>query len=130
MVEGEFGRSSARVAFVEVARLREEAERIRAALSAAEAQLARLGQACETVTEVLAEPDAETTGQVRAAAVPRSTVPHRADGGSAEALAPEYQRILAVLAAPEADGGMRAKQIAPALGERAMPARVEGCARS
>ncbi|GEC08737.1 hypothetical protein SSP24_63920 [Streptomyces spinoverrucosus] len=31
-----------------------------------------------------------------------------------------------VLAAPEADGGMRAKQIALALGDRAVPARVEG----
>ncbi|MFD7018635.1 hypothetical protein [Streptomyces sp. NPDC059928] len=44
----------------------------------------------------------------------------------AEVLAPEYQRILAVLAGPEAGGGMRAKPIVIALGERATPARVEG----
>ncbi|MGW0210461.1 hypothetical protein ACWDZ8_33340 [Streptomyces sp. NPDC003233] len=110
----------------EVARLREEAERITTALSAAEVQLERLGQARETVTEVLAEPDAETTGQVEAAAVSGSTVPHRVEGAGAKVLAPEYQRILAVLAAPEADGGMRARQIALALGEKAVPARVEG----
>ncbi|MFE7314066.1 hypothetical protein ACFU7T_13320 [Streptomyces sp. NPDC057555] len=77
----------------EVARLREEAERITAALSAAEARLERLRQARETVTEVLAEPDAETTGQVEAAAVTGSTVPHRVESAGTEALAPEYQRI-------------------------------------
>ncbi|MBT2529803.1 hypothetical protein J7E91_31610 [Streptomyces sp. ISL-99] len=110
----------------EVAQLREEAERIMAALSAAEVQLERLGQARETVTEVLAEPVAETTGQVRAAAVPRSTVPHRVEGVGAEVLAPEYQRIMSVLATPEADGGMRARQTTIALGEPAIPARVEG----
>ncbi|MEU6511257.1 hypothetical protein [Streptomyces sp. NPDC046942] len=48
-----------------MARLREEAERVQAALGAAEVQLERLGQARETVTEVLAEPDAATTGQAR-----------------------------------------------------------------
>ncbi|MDG4536940.1 hypothetical protein [Streptomyces sp. AV19] len=37
-------------------------------------------------------------------------------------LAPEYQRILSPLAAPEAGGGMRAKQI----GREATSARVEG----
>ncbi|MET9135207.1 hypothetical protein [Streptomyces antibioticus] len=110
----------------EVARLREEAERITAALSAAEGLLGRLGQARETVIEVLAEPEAATAGPVRAAAVPGATVPHRAEGVSAEVLAPEYQRILALLAVPEAEGGMRAKQIALALGEKAVPARVEG----
>ncbi|MGW1870006.1 hypothetical protein ACWCPS_31235 [Streptomyces mauvecolor] len=89
-------------------------------------QLERLGQARETVTEVLAEPDAETPGRVQAAAVPGATVPHRAEGVGAEVLAPEYQRILAVLASPEAGGGVRAKQIALALGEKAAPARVEG----
>lgn len=110
----------------EVARLREEAGRITAALSAAEVQLERLGQARETVTEVLAGPDAETTGQVEAAAVTGSAVPHRVEGVSAEVLAPEYQRILSVLAAPEAGGGMRAKPITLALGEKAVPARGEG----
>jgi hypothetical protein len=73
----------------EVARLREEAERITTALCAAEAQLERLGQARETVTEVLAEPDAGTAGQVEAAAVMGSTVPHRVEGVGAQVLAPE-----------------------------------------
>ncbi|MGW3953047.1 hypothetical protein ACWEKM_19505 [Streptomyces sp. NPDC004752] len=110
----------------EVARLREEAERVTAVLSAAEVQLERFGQARVTVTEVPAGPDADTTTQARAAAVPGATVPHRAEGISAEALAPEYQRILAVLAALEAEGGVRAKPVALALGERVVPARVEG----
>ncbi|MBX7557188.1 hypothetical protein K1Y78_57340 [Streptomyces sp. tea 10] len=110
----------------EVARLREEAERISAALSAAEAQLDRLGQARETVTEVLAEPATEQAGRVRVAAVTGSTVPHRVEGVDAAVLAPEYQRILSVLAVPEAGGGKRAKQIAVALGEPAVSARVEG----
>ncbi|WP_177240056.1 hypothetical protein [Streptomyces monashensis] len=71
LVAGEFGRSAARVMFVEVAdesvhrlrearekkvrarvaRLQEQAERITAAISAAEAQLERLGQAHEAVTD-------------------------------------------------------------------------------
>ncbi|MBH1939014.1 hypothetical protein I5Q34_32955 [Streptomyces sp. AV19] len=110
----------------EVARLREEAERITAALSAAEVQLERLGQARETVTEVLAEPDVGAPGRAQAAAVTGSTVPHRVEGVSAEVLAPEYQRILSLLAAPEGGGGMRAKQITLALGGKAVPARVEG----
>ncbi|WP_031487601.1 resistance protein Rx N-terminal domain-containing protein [Streptomyces bicolor] len=110
----------------EVARLREEAERIQAALGAAERQLERLGQARETVTEVLAGAVAEGPGPVRAAAVMRATVPHRVEGIGAEALTTEYQRILAALATPEADGGMRAKQIALTLGAPTVPARVEG----
>lgn len=108
----------------EVARLREEAERITAALSAAEAQLERLAQARETVTEVLAGPSAAETVQ-SPAAVAGSVVPHRAEGIAMTVLAVEYQRVLAVLAAPEAAGGLRAKQIALALGEPTIPARVE-----
>ncbi|WBB59710.1 hypothetical protein O7599_29810 [Streptomyces sp. WMMC500] len=98
----------------EVARLRQEAERITAALSAAEAHLERLGQARETVTEVMAEPGAGTMGQVQAAAVPGATLPHRAEGVSTEALAPECQRLLAVLAAPEA-GGVRPQPRTPGM---------------
>ncbi|MET9511959.1 hypothetical protein ABZX62_26465 [Streptomyces flavidovirens] len=41
----------------------------------------------------------------------------------------EAERIMSVLATPEADGGMRARQITIALGEPVIPARVEGCAR-
>ncbi|MFW6694850.1 hypothetical protein [Streptomyces sp. MAR4 CNX-425] len=109
----------------EVARLREEAERIAAALSAAGAQLRRLGRARETVTEVLAEPEATETVQVQAA-VAGSAVPHRAEGVSVAVLAVEYQRVPSVLAAPGAADGLRAKQIALALGKPTAPARVEG----
>jgi hypothetical protein len=48
----------------EVARLREEAERVQAALGAAESALARPADARATVAEVLAEPDAQESGQV------------------------------------------------------------------
>ncbi|MHA5052111.1 hypothetical protein [Streptomyces sp. SD15] len=41
-------------------------------------------------------------------------------------LAPEYQQILQVLAAPEAAGGMRVKQILAGLGWEATPTRIEG----
>ncbi|MGW1799181.1 hypothetical protein ACWCQN_25230 [Streptomyces sp. NPDC001984] len=52
-----------------------------------------------TVAEVLAdEPSAgEAAGPVRAAVV-GSVVPHRGEGIGVEALAPEYQQILSVLA--------------------------------
>lgn len=56
----------------EVARLREEAEWITVALREAEVWLERLGQARETVAEVLAEPDAGTTGQVEAEVSPKA----------------------------------------------------------
>lgn len=41
-------------------------------------------------------------------------------------LAPEYQRILAVLALPEASDGLRVKPIVVRLGWETTPARVEG----
>ncbi|WP_223279866.1 hypothetical protein [Streptomyces sp. SDr-06] len=110
----------------EVARLREEAERVQAALGVAERALERLELARVTVAEVLAEePSAGAAGPGRAA-VAGSVVPHRAEGVGAEVLAPEYQQILAVLAAPEAAGGMRAKQLAVQLGWQTTPAGVEG----
>ncbi|WP_369265150.1 hypothetical protein [Streptomyces sp. R35] len=109
----------------EVARLREEAERVQAALVAAEGALVRLAGARETVAEVLGE-QAGQGGELSRSAVAGSTVPHRGENAVASALAPEYQQILRVLAAPEAADGMRVKQILAGLGWEATPARIEG----
>ncbi|MEU9126332.1 hypothetical protein AB0C96_42150 [Streptomyces sp. NPDC048506] len=49
-------------------------------------------------------------------------------GVGVEVLAPEYQRILAVFALPEAADGLRVKPIAVRLGWGTTPARIEGCA--
>ncbi len=62
----------------EVARLREEAERVQTALDAAEYALRRLADARETVTDVLAERTAEETGPAQET-VAGSIVPHRAE---------------------------------------------------
>lgn len=109
----------------EVARLRQEAERVQAALDAAESALERLAGARVTVAEVLAESPGEDAGPVRGA-VAGSVVPHRAEGVGTEKLAAEYQQILSVLAATDTAEGMRVKQIAVSLGWETTPARVEG----
>jgi hypothetical protein len=102
------------------------AERVQAALQAAERDLERLADARVTVAEVLADqPSAGEAGPGRAAGA-GSVVPPRAEGIGVEALAPEYQQILSVLAAPEAAEGMRVKQIAVQLGGETAPARIEG----
>ncbi|WP_229908633.1 hypothetical protein [Streptomyces griseosporeus] len=99
---------------------------MQAALGVAEHALERLALARVTVAEVLAEePSAGVDGPVRPAA-PGSVVPHHVEGVGVEVLAPEYQQILAVLAGPEAVGGLRAKQIAERLGWQTTPAGVEG----
>ncbi|MFI5888469.1 hypothetical protein [Streptomyces sp. NPDC051554] len=108
----------------EITRLREEAERVQAALGVAERELQRLVDARVTVTEVLAGPPsvvAEPTGS----AVAGSTVPRRETGMAATALAPDYQRILSVLESGAGEG-MRCQQLAVALGLEAVPAKVEG----
>ncbi|MBB1252604.1 hypothetical protein H3146_04350 [Streptomyces sp. OF3] len=99
----------------EVARLQQEAERVRAALVEAES---RLAGARVTVAEVLAEPPA-VVGEPVASAVTGSVVPRRA------VLPPDYQRIVSVLES-EAGRGMRCQQLATALGLQAVPAKVEG----
>lgn len=119
----------------EVVRLPEEAERVRAALPATERDLDRLADARVTVTEVLAEePSAGHAGPVRPvrpvrATVSGSVVPPRAEGIGLEVLAPQYQQILSVLAAPEAADWLWVKQFAVQLGWKTTPARIEGCAR-
>nr|AGZ93855.1 hypothetical protein [Streptomyces sp. WM6386] len=60
----------------EIARLREEAERVQAALGEAEAGLQRLVDARATVAKVLAEPSTAVAERVRGA-MAGSPVPHR-----------------------------------------------------
>lgn len=110
----------------EVARLREEAERVGAALDAAECALRRLGDALQTVAEALAEAPAEESGQTRVA-VAGALVPQRAEGIGAEVLPLEYQQIVWVLALPEAADGLRVKRCGWA-GKRRRPG-LRGCVR-
>jgi hypothetical protein len=117
---------------------RQRVEALQAELREAEAVWERFVIAGETVGEVLTEPrggeDVVPVGvagelpvQVRQA-VPGSVVPHREEGLAPAVLAPDYQRIMDVLA----DGnGMRGKtmdcrQLAAALGLEPVPAKVEG----
>ncbi|WP_369362133.1 hypothetical protein AB5L52_00055 [Streptomyces sp. CG4] len=109
----------------EVARLREEAERVEAALGEAERALQRLADARVTVTEVLAEPPVAVAEPV-VSAVAGSVVPRRVEGMTATVLPPDYQRIMSVLESDAAREGMRCQQLAVALGLQAVPAKVEG----
>ncbi|PTM86649.1 hypothetical protein [Streptomyces sp. VMFN-G11Ma] len=109
----------------EVARLREEAERVQAALGEAEAVLQRLVDARVTGTEVLAGPPS-VVAEPPGSAVAGSTVPRRETGMAATALAPDYQQILSVLESEAGREGMRCRQLAVGLGLEAVPAKVEG----
>jgi len=109
----------------EIARLREEAERVQAALGDAERALQRLVDARVTVAEVLAQPPSVGT-EPAGSAVAGSTVPRRDAGMAAQTLAPDYQRILSVLESDAGREGMRCQQVAVALGLEAVPAKVEG----
>ncbi|GCB52961.1 hypothetical protein [Streptomyces sp. NL15-2K] len=82
----------------ENARLREEAERVRAVLGEAERALERLVDARAT----LAEPPSAVAEPQRGS-VEGSPVPHRSDGMAASVLAPDCQRIVSV---PESVGGL------------------------
>ncbi len=108
----------------EIARLRELAERVQAALGEAEAVLQRLVDARVTVAEALVNwsASAGATGS----AVAGSPVPRRETGMAETALAPDYQRILSVLESEAGREGMRCQQLAVALGLEAVPAKVEG----
>ncbi|MFF1257459.1 MULTISPECIES: hypothetical protein [unclassified Streptomyces] len=105
--------------------VREEVERLRAALDEAESRLARLADASETVTEVLAEPPRRVVEAV-ADTVAGSVVPRRAAGMTASVLPPDYQRIVSVLELEAGREGMRCQQLAVALGLQSVPAKVEG----
>ncbi|MFD5463063.1 hypothetical protein ACFWIQ_09585 [Kitasatospora sp. NPDC127059] len=121
---------------------RQRVEALQAELREAEAVWERFVIARETVSEVLAGP--REPGVVEAApaappavtgpeaggakAVPGSVVPVRRDGVKVTALAPDYQRIMKVLADRERSdaGPMDCRQIAGALGLEVVPAKVEG----
>lgn len=111
----------------EVARLREKAERLQAALGEAERVLQRLVDARVTVTEVLTEPPS-AAAEPAPRAVAGSAVPHRVDCMAASVLAPDYQRIVEVLESDAGRAGLRCQQLAVALGLglEAVPAKVEG----
>ncbi|MET7608998.1 hypothetical protein [Streptomyces avermitilis] len=109
----------------EIARLREEAERVQATLGDAERALQRLVDARVTVVEVLGEPPSAVAEPAQSA-VAGSPVPLRAGDMTASVLAPDYQRIVAVLESQAGREGMRCQQLAVALGLEVVPAKVEG----
>ncbi|WP_406355248.1 hypothetical protein OHB56_22325 [Streptomyces sp. NBC_01635] len=109
----------------EIARLREEAEQVQAALGEAERVLQRLVDARVTVAEVLAEPPSAVVEPQRGP-VAGSVVPHRTGSMTASVLAPDYQRIVSVLESEAGREGMRCQQLARALGLQVVPAKVEG----
>lgn len=117
---------------------RQRVEALQAELREAEAVWERFVIARETVGEVLSEPRGgedvppavmadERPVQVTAA-VPGSVVPHRQEGLLPAVLAPDYQRIMNVLASGNGTGGeaMDCRQLASALGLEPVPAKVEG----
>lgn len=117
---------------------RQRVEALQAELREAEAVWERFVIARETVGDVLAEPcgDGDTPpavtteeqpGQVRQA-VPGSVVPHWEEGFAPAVLAPDYRRIMDVLAGGGGRGGeaMDCRRLATALGLEPVPAKVEG----
>ncbi|MET7922238.1 hypothetical protein ABZU45_42050 [Streptomyces avermitilis] len=117
---------------------RQRVEALQAELREAEAVWERFVIARETVGEVLAEPRGgeavapvvvagERPVQVRQA-VPGSVVPHWEEGLAPAVLAPDYQRIMDVLAGGNGKRGeaMDCRRLAAALGLEPVPAKVEG----
>ena len=112
---------------------RRRVEVLQAELREAEAVWQRFVIARETVGEVLAEPDrgrdalpavsADEQAVQERTAVPGSVVPHWQEGLAPTVLAPDYRRIMHVLA----DGDtLDCRQLAVALGLERVPAKVEG----
>ncbi|MFJ8495948.1 hypothetical protein ACIRBZ_47660 [Streptomyces sp. NPDC094038] len=115
---------------------RQRVEALQAELREAEAVWERFVIARETVGEVLAEPRrggdvapvvvvGERPVQVRQA-VPGSVVPHWEEGLAPAVLAPDYQRIMDVLAGGMRGEAMDCRQLAAAVGLEPVPAKVEG----
>ena len=117
---------------------RQRVESLQAELREAEAVVERFVIARETVGEVLAEPrggedvlPVVVAGErpVRVtAAVPGSVVPHWQEGLDPTVLAPDYQRIMDVLALGSGthEEAMDCRQLAAALRLEPVPAKVEG----
>jgi hypothetical protein len=117
---------------------RQRVEALQAELREAEAVWERFVIARETVGEVLAVPRGdkdvapvavagERPVQVTAA-VPGSVVPHWQEGLAPTVLAPDYRRIMDVLAGGNGTRGkaMDCRQLAAAIGLEPVPAKVEG----
>ena len=121
---------------VRVEDLREAAARAAAVLEAAEIELDRRVIAREELVEALAVSAAETTAVTEpetesvpaSVPLPGTTVPPWREGLPATALAPDYQRILGMLAGRSGQEAVRAREIAVVLGLglEPTPAKVEG----
>jgi hypothetical protein len=101
----------------EIVWLREEAERVQAALGEAEAALQRLVDGRATVAEVMAGPPSVVT-EPAGSAVAGSTVPRRVEGMAASVLAPDYRRIVSVLESEAGREGMRCRRRPRGCGRR------------
>ncbi|AVV45185.1 hypothetical protein C6376_31205 [Streptomyces sp. P3] len=106
--------------------MREEAERVQAALGEVERVLQRLADARMTVAEVLTEPKSAVVASAGITGAAGAVVPRRAEGMTASVLPGDYQRIISVLESAAGREGMRCQQLAAALGLQAVPAKVEG----
>ncbi|MFE0631227.1 hypothetical protein ACFW3D_30255 [Streptomyces sp. NPDC058864] len=113
---------------------RQRVEVLQAELREAEAAWERLVIAREAVGEVLAEPRGGDDAPVAACeerpvalvgAVRGSVVPVWRVGLEAAVLAPDYRRIMEIVAGRDAEG-MDCRQLAVALGLATVPAKVEG----
>jgi hypothetical protein len=122
--------------------LREKAERIMAELAEAETDWDQWMIARERVDQVLSEPRGQEDVKpsddkpceravpgTAGAVVAGSIVPVRREGLDATVLAPEYQRIVNLLADRRRSGegpAMSCQQLADTLGLEVVPAKVEG----
>ncbi|WP_225840630.1 hypothetical protein [Streptomyces sp. NK08204] len=115
---------------------RQRVEALQAELREAEAVWERFVIARETVGQVLAEPRGGEQARLVAderpvqvtGAVPGSVVPVWSDGLEVAVLAPDYRRIMDILAERARSGGeaMDCRQLAAALELQPVPAKVEG----
>lgn len=116
---------------------RQRVEVLQAELREAEAVWERFVIARETVSQVLAEPrdggeaplaPSDERPAPIAGAVPGSVVPVWREGLDPAVLAPDYRRIMEILADRSQSGGgaMDCRQLAAALGLKPVPAKVEG----
>ncbi|MFI2304679.1 hypothetical protein ACH5AL_38555 [Actinacidiphila glaucinigra] len=113
---------------------RQRVEILQAELRDAEATWQRFVTARETVGQVLAEPRGRENAPVAASderpvpvagAVPGSVVPARRAGLDPAVLAPDYRRLMDILAGRDGEA-MDCRQLAAALGLAPVPAKVEG----
>ncbi|MYX37021.1 MULTISPECIES: hypothetical protein [unclassified Streptomyces] len=113
---------------------RQRVEILQAELRDAEATWQRFVTARETVGQVLAEPRGRENAPVAtsderplpvAGAVPGSVVPAWRAGLDPAVLAPDYRRLMDILARRDGEA-MDCRQLATALGLAPVPAKVEG----